>query len=160
MLIGNDQNLNPPLSSDSILNRPEGELAPILKTIQRLKRLNDLLMDILPKDMAKHCQVANFSQGKLTLAFDNASWAGKFHFEKMDYLSKFRAVPDFAGIIHLQHLVDPALFVAPPKKVKPVTTPTFSEATADSLQQLILSSEGKLRKNLEKLQKRIRPPTD
>jgi hypothetical protein len=77
----------------------------------------------------------------------------------MDYLSRLRTVPEFAGIIHLHHSVEPDLFVAPAKKIQPLTTAIFSDITAQCLEQLISSSEGKLKKNLEKLHKRMRPPT-
>ena len=148
--------LNPPLSSEIILRQSEGELAPILKTIHQLSRLNDLLKTIFPVDMAKHCQVANLSQGKLILSFDNATWASKFYFEKNEYLSKFRTVPEFAGIIHITHTVNPSLFLAPKRKSIETRKLVLSDETKDSLQQLILNSDGKLRENLEKLRTRLR----
>ena len=152
--------LNIPVSSQSILSpsfaHSNGELAPILQTIAKLKKLNDLLTSILPKEMAKHCQVANLSQGKLTLTFDNSAWASKFYFEKNEYLSKFRAIPEFAGLSQIQHQVDPGLFIAPPKIIKKTQEFKLSKAAEDSLNQLILNSNGKLKEKWEKLQQKLK----
>jgi hypothetical protein len=155
--------MNIPLSSQEILSNSShalgSELAPILKTIHRLKRLNELLIQIFPKDMSKHCQIANLNQGKLTLTFDNAVWAGKFYFEKNEFLSKFRAIPEFAGISQIQHQVNPDLFKAPPKKPLKAREFKLSPGAEESLNQLILNSEGKLQEKLKKLQARLISPT-
>ena len=148
-----------PLSSRAILTHSSshltGDLAPILQTIGRLKKLNDLLPKILPQEMAKHCQVANLSQGKLILSFDNAAWASKFYFEKGEYLSKFRTIPAFAGITQIQHQVNPDLFKAPPKPIPKPQEFKLSKGAEDSLNQLILHSDGKLKEKLEKLRARL-----
>ncbi len=148
--------LNPAFSSGTILNRSEGELAPIIKTIHRLQRLNDLLEKILPAELRKHCQIANLDQGKLLLSFDSSVWASKFHFEKNEYVSAFRGVPEFAGIIQINHRVDPHLFIPPPKKIEKTQAFKLSTSAQHSLEQLMLNSEGKLRASLEKLQGRLK----
>ncbi len=154
--------INIPLSSQEILRHSShdsgGELAPILKTIQRLKRLNELLIQIFPKEMSKHCQIANLTQGKLILTFDNAIWASKFYFEKNEFLSKFRAIPEFAGISQIQHHVNPDLFKAPPKPPLKPREFKLSPGAEDSLNQLILSSQGKLQEKLKKLHARLSLP--
>jgi hypothetical protein len=155
-----DNSLGIASSSQAILSHSNaqlaGELAPILQTISRLKKLNDLLPKIFSKEMAKHCQVANLSQGKLVLSFDNAAWASRFYFEKGEYLSKFRAIPEFAGITQIQHQVNPDLFKAPPKPIPKPQEFKLSLGATESLNQLILKSDGKLKEKLEKLRGRLK----
>jgi hypothetical protein len=142
---------------DSLFENPVGDLKLIVQTLQKLKRLNEALHSLLPKEMAKHCQVASLTQGRLLISFDHAMWAGKFHFEKMEYLSKLRQLPEFSGLSQIEHRVNPSFSVTSQKPPSPKAAHRpLSKEAADSLDQLILYSEGKLKTSLEKFREHLR----
>jgi hypothetical protein len=68
---------NKPVSCYSILQNTN---ASVLERGRQLARLNDLVQQLLPDDLAAHCQVLNYRDGTLLLAAGSAARATRLRF--------------------------------------------------------------------------------
>lgn len=139
-----------------LLDSSEGELKSLVGTIRKLGSLNDALKRYLPENLASHCQVANLSQGKLTLTVDSNAFASKLYYEKFNLLSQLRQTPEFAGLSHIEHRIDPDLFKSIPTPKPPaIDPPKISDGTRQSLITLIANADQRLKTKLEVLLSRF-----
>jgi hypothetical protein len=97
-------------------------LSRVMQQVNRLQALNDAVKRLLPRDLGAHIQVANLDKGRLILEVDSNSWASILHYQKSDLLQQLRGNPEFAGLISIEHRVNPALKFAP-KSVRSLRPP-------------------------------------
>jgi len=83
---------------EEIANSDETQFGNILKKVECINSLNELLMPLLDPEMARHCQVANYRQGQLIIEVENAAIATILRFQLPDILAKLRQNPRLAGI--------------------------------------------------------------
>lgn len=109
-------------------------LAAIVRQVNRLKQLNDSVKRLLPEKLRQHCQVANLDKGRLLLEVDNNSWGSQLYYAKPELLQKLRQNPEFAGLIGIEHRVNPALRTDHNKSQRALRPPV--KLSLDNLQQL------------------------
>lgn len=143
-------------SGKSLFDTSDGDLKRIVQVVDRLKSLNNALKEYLPGKLGDHCMVANLSKGKLIITLDSSAWASKFYYEKPSLLSKLRQSPDFAGISHIEHRVDPDMFKALKTEKPQKQLPTkLSKDAGDALKGLMDHADENLKAKLKKLQGRF-----
>ncbi len=95
-----------------ILQKQNYQLQQILQQAQRLQALNELVQQFLQPQMRVHCRVANYQQGSMVLAADNASVATLLRYDLPNILQKIRQTDGFAGLanikVHVSKLHAPA----------------------------------------------------
>jgi hypothetical protein len=82
-------------STSDILQRPYGVLGHIIKQASKIRTLDAAVKKHLPENIAKHVQVVNLHQGRLTLSATTPAWASKVKFMLPDLLEALRQEPQF-----------------------------------------------------------------
>ena len=85
-----------------ILQKQNYQLQQILQQAQRLQALNELMQQFLQPQMRAHCRVANYQQGSLVLAADNAAVATLLRYDLPNILQKIRQAEGFAGLANIK----------------------------------------------------------
>ena len=111
----------------------QGELSELTQQVLRLKKLQTLLPELLPPELATHCHAVSFTQGCLVLEVTNSSAATLLRYYSPTLLSEIRKQSDFAHIASIKHHVRP-----PDPKIKqdrPIKRPHkgYSQKTATLL---------------------------
>ena len=58
----------------------ENAAFPMVERAQRLRRLEQTILQLLPTDLAAHCRVVNLNKNVLILAAPSSSWAARLRF--------------------------------------------------------------------------------
>ncbi len=72
---------------DACLN--SGVLQQIVSKARNLSTLNQILKEILPKEVATHCRVINFDGPTLILEADSATWATRVRYLSAELTEQF-----------------------------------------------------------------------
>ncbi len=80
-------------------------LGGLLQHANYLHALAPKVQHKLPETIAKHCQLANYRQGRLILAVDNQAIATRLRFTLPDLRQQLRQDPDFCGLIGIDFYI-------------------------------------------------------
>lgn len=56
------------------------DLKPYVEKTDRITKLNEAWLQVMNEEWTKHCKIANFEDGRLTLAVLNAGWATRIRY--------------------------------------------------------------------------------
>lgn len=79
-------------------------LRSLLQKVDEIKQANQLLFQILPKELIPRCLLLNVNHDTLVIAADNAAWATKLRYLQSDILWQFSKCDDFSHItrVHIR----------------------------------------------------------
>jgi hypothetical protein len=63
---------------------------PILERANKLSRLEQAVLQLLPTELAAHCKVLNLKNETLVLATPSPAWAGRLRFAAPDLLAQIK----------------------------------------------------------------------
>ncbi len=110
---------NDHIAITDILNNPKNQLASLIYKAQQLSELNQLLHNTLEKSFKKHCAVANYEDGQLTLVTNNSAWATRIRFSIPDLTEKLQEIPTFNELKNINCIIqlkETAQPIKPPAK--------------------------------------------
>jgi len=61
---------------------------PILERVQKLQRLEQVVLQLLPQNLSVHCKVQNLKSEILVLATTSPAWAGRLRFAVPDLIKQ------------------------------------------------------------------------
>ncbi len=85
----------------------QGELSELTQHVLRLQKLQKLLPELLPSELADHCQAVAINHGCLVLEVSNGSAATFLRYYSPTLLSHLRKQSDFANIASIKQQVRP-----------------------------------------------------
>ncbi|ANO32083.1 DUF721 domain-containing protein [Vibrio breoganii] len=142
----------PTLTEDVIKNTKLGSIQEHAATINKL---NNSILDLLPKEIRRYCRVANCRGSQLILEVANASIMMKLNYDRLYLLSQLRQ-QGFARLINIEVKVCPDLYKSDQLFVaekKAPSRPPLSQATADNLNMLAEMAPDKIRQRLQNIAK-------
>jgi hypothetical protein len=117
-------------SISAFLNR--GELSQLTAQAMRLKKLQLLIQEILPKELAEHCQAISFTNQCLLLEVPNSSIATVLRYHTPTLLAQIRQHQAFASIASIKHQVKPIVTTKSHNKAqKPKIAQHYSQNSRD-----------------------------
>jgi hypothetical protein len=125
----------------SILQSPKNQLNKLVVKVNQLRILNQSLSAILESKLAKHCQIANFENGALTIVADNSSWAARIRYMAPDLMKKLRPRPEFSELKSIRSIIQLNHIKA--TKKAPRQKPSLSSNSADLIQSIAQEMENK-----------------
>ena len=72
------------------LDSAQGELGNLVDNLNRINRLNQILVEIIQPPLIEHCRIAHWRNNILVLAVDSSQWANRLRYEKLNLLSLLR----------------------------------------------------------------------
>lgn len=127
-------------SISDLLMPNQRELQTILSKVKAIKSLNQIIIPMLPANLQKYCQIANLSQGVLTILTSNGSAAAELRYHLGDLLKMVRTVPTLKHIREIQSKVSPSSQPVGVERGKTTKRPykpsPLSQATADIMQAM------------------------
>ena len=136
----------PTLTEEVISNT---KLGAIQKHAAEIQRLNQTIVDLLPKDIQRYCRVANCRGSQLILEVANASIKMKLNYDRLYLLSQLRQ-KGFASLINIEIKICPDLYKGEDLFVaeKAPRRPPLSKATAENLNMLADTAPDKIKQRL------------
>jgi hypothetical protein len=119
-----------------ILADTSGPLAGTLAHAASLKRLQPLVVQALPADLAAHCLPANLRGNTLVIHADSPAWAAKMRFHAPQLVQRLRREKSLAELARCEVRVSPAS--APVMSTKPVA----AAISTQSREQLRTAAKG------------------
>lgn len=142
-------------SANYFLDSDNSVLNDISEKLMRLQHINALLKDLLPPELADHCQATELDKGCLTLTATDNSFGMLLRYQTQNILSGLRKNPVFAGLTSIKTKVRPveALPAETKKERAPKLNPmTLSLESSQSLLEYAKNIDDKdIREALEKL---------
>lgn len=132
-----------------VLNTTSDQLAGTLAHAASLQRLQPLVLQALPADLAAHCQPGNLRGNTLIIHADSPAWAAKMRFHAPQLIRSLQRANGLSGLKRCEVRVMPAS--APQTSNRPVP----STISAQSREQLRAVAKGfndpRLKKAFERL---------
>ncbi len=135
-------------------------LRELVKKVEELTKLNQVVRSQLDPKLAKHCKVHSYDNGILTLSTHSPVWGHTLRFSESDLLSRLRAYPEWCGLKSIRSRVLPPNAAEEPLEISPFAEnnrliPIITKNDAELLQLTAynIASES-LRKALLKLAQR------
>ncbi len=145
---------NEPQILSSILTQ-DSSLLHIQERIYALKKLSDVVFDLLPPPLNVQCRVSNFRQGILILEVSSASWLTRLKYEQSNLLTGIRKnlLPSLASI---QYRINPDIAAPSSQRVNhssndATMNSAMTQISATYLYALAENAPNKLKKQLIKL---------
>lgn len=85
---------------------PTPHLGATLKHVAYLTHLSPIVLQALPADLAKFCQLANYRQGRLILSVSNQGIATKLRFILPSLRQSLRQQKDFAALVGIDFYIN------------------------------------------------------
>ena len=135
---------------DKVLNSPNNELEALVTHAKQLRRLQGLFHQVVPEGLAKNCQIANFSNGQLSLSCQSSAWAMRAKMEKLQLLEALQAIDVFAQLRDIQAFTQPKQQAIDNKEI--ITKMSMSSESAHVIAQMAEAiSDPELSKSLQRL---------
>lgn len=124
-------------------------LKTLVNKAHYLAELTAIVRRYLAEDLAEHCQVANYTAGKLKVLVDSSVWASRLRF-CLPHLSKtLQSVPAFGELRQIDYSVQPLYkTLARTPKSKPIISTASAELITSTAQSI---SDTKLQQALLRL---------
>lgn len=84
-------------------------LSALLAKIEKVNKLQSLLLTALPIDLQEHCQVVNYHHGVLTIHVDSQTWAMKLRYQLPNLLEILRKKKKLVQLSSINYKVRPAI---------------------------------------------------
>ena len=116
-----------PASLRHILQHPSAGLKRCMHHAQLLNNLSAVVLPLLPKPLARHCQIVNWRNGVLIMGTDSAVWATRLRYLKPKIIHRLQRHPALQSIKDIMIRVQPT---PPPFRTKRSFRVEMSPATA------------------------------
>ncbi len=83
------------------------ELRKIVRQVERLIKMNKLLVAHLPKNLSVHCQMGQYTPTEIIVLADSAAWLMPLRYLKPELLKKLKAEPAFTHLQDIQFRIQP-----------------------------------------------------
>lgn len=90
----------------NLLENNNSSLSKLLSKCQTADDLAKLFSTIVDGSFAKHCKLANYRQGKLTLVVTSPVWATKVRYAAPELIKTLRVHPEFSELKKINYEVD------------------------------------------------------
>ena len=90
----------------NILENNNPSLGRLLAKCQTIDGLAKLFAAIVDNSFAKHCKLANYRNGELTLVVTNAAWATKVRYAIPELMKTLCVQPEFRDIKKISYDID------------------------------------------------------
>lgn len=84
-----------------------GSLSGIFLKVEQLKQLQQQVENYLPEELKTHCHVANFREGVLVFAVENAAWTTKLRYMLPTLLGTLRKEAKLHQLISIDYYIEP-----------------------------------------------------
>ncbi|GAD90907.1 DUF721 domain-containing protein [Vibrio halioticoli] len=142
----------PTLTEEVIKNTKLGAIQEHAATINKL---NNTVLELLPKEIRRYCRVANCRDSQLVLEVANASIMMKLNYDRLYLLSQLRQ-HGFARLVNIEIKVSPELYKSEQLFVAEKDVPSrppLSQATADNLTMLAEIAPDNIKQRLRNIAK-------
>lgn len=128
------------------------QLKAFSEHVSEILSINEVLKNILPPSMIKHCRAANVRHSQLLIEVANASIQMKLNYERIRILSELRSA-GFSRLVGLEFKINPELYSGPVIKEDEPTYKqhALSEEAAQSILMVADFAPPKLQKRLKSL---------
>lgn len=82
-------------------------LCELLKKVEELTKLNQVVLKQLDPKFAKHCRVQSYENGILTISTNSPAWGHTLRFAESDLLSHLRSFKEWCGLKSVRSRVVP-----------------------------------------------------
>lgn len=113
-----------------ILNSQGEQLRQLIDKSQELTILNRHVQQLLSTELAPHCTVANFQNGCLVIAVDNAAWATCLRYQIPELLQQLRTKDQLPNLRTIRSYVNTQTQTGKQQVNKP---PQLSARSADNI---------------------------
>jgi hypothetical protein len=114
----------------------QGELSELTKQALRLQKLQTLIKQILPPEIAAHCQAVSFANSCLLLEVSNSSIATLLRYHIPTLLTQIRQQEEFASIASIKQQIKPVTATVLPDKKPKARVHVYSKTTQTLLTHL------------------------
>ena len=90
----------------NILENQHSSLGKLLAKCQATDDLAQLFAAIVDSSLAKHCKLANYRNGELTLVVTNAAWATRVHYAIPELMKILCVQPEFKDLKKINYNID------------------------------------------------------
>ncbi len=141
-----------PQALDKLLNSPNNELEALVTHAKQLRRLQGLYQKSVSGGLAEHCQIANFSNGQLSLSCQSSAWATRVKMDKPRLLQALRTIDAFSQLSDIQIFTQPSTQYIDNKEV--LIKMSMSAESARGIAQMAEAiSDPDLKESLQRLAK-------
>lgn len=126
----------------TVLAKESNELNAVLKKAMLLARIEAVLMPLLPKTLAKHCQVANAINDTITILVNSGSNATELRFLSEGLCQQFKSLPELSPYATLLIKVRPPLAPSQKRQQQAVVRRPACPPSEDSLEAIKEAAEG------------------
>ncbi len=123
-------------SLNEIISGTNSSLHELHKQAANLQQLQQQVSQLLPKQIASHCRVTKWQQGKLTIGIDNAAYITQLRYTSNALRDALRSLPAFANLSHIEFKVIPTLFDSTTTTAPTVSIPNKRTLSCKSTQLL------------------------
>lgn len=126
------------------------ELRKIVRQVDRLIKMNKLLVANLPENLSTHCQIGQYTLTEIIILVDSAAWLMPLRYLKSELLKKLKTEPAFTHLQDIQFRIQPlqksvSQTDAPPREIRKLSqqtrellTSTAAEITNPLLKRSLL----------------------
>jgi hypothetical protein len=126
--------MNSPKPLYKLLTGEKSQVADLVTTARKLRRLNHFLASVLDQPLTNHCQIARFEGDLLVLNADSPVWASRLRYYIPTLLTQLKQnIPDLQGLKTIKITTTPPL---PRPVAAPVKQRQISETAADDIQAM------------------------
>ncbi|MFV2059808.1 MAG: DUF721 domain-containing protein [Gammaproteobacteria bacterium] len=130
--------MNSPKKIHKYLSNSSDELERLITRAVAISHLNTRLHSILDNTLKNHCNIANFTDGKLILLTDSPAWISRLRYQIPSLLTHLQQLPEFQGLIQIKLRIQPK-YVEP--KTRQLRREPISKIAASCLMTLADSVE-------------------
>jgi hypothetical protein len=116
-------------------------LCELVKKVEALTKLNQVVAAQLDPQLSKHCRVHSYEAGILTLSSSSPAWGHTLRFAESELLSRLRSYPEWCGLISIRSRVLPENSVGmeaentePTSTIAAIPKPIITKKDADFIQ--------------------------
>jgi hypothetical protein len=99
--------MNSPKKLHKYLSGSSDELERLITRAVAISHLNTSLHSILDNTLKNHCNVANFTEGKLILLTDSPAWISRLRYQIPSLLKQLQQLSEFKGLIQIKLRIQP-----------------------------------------------------